>query len=170
MQPTRIKTVIEQHHLDFYGWSVHCCRRDRELASEVLQTSYLKMLERQDTFMQRSDFKTWGFAIIRNSALDAFRSRTKEARLIDDEEDLPEAGYDAGFDIALDQTITQEFFTIALNQLSMRQREIFQLVFYHDLTLNQSSEVLGLSAGTVRKHYDRAKKTLSVWFQRKALT
>ncbi len=164
-----MKTVIEQHHKDFYGWSLHCCGRDKELASEVLQISYLKMLERQDTFMQRSDFKTWGFAIIRNSALDAFRARTKEATLISDEDDLPEVGYDAGFDVALDQTTKEEFFTIALNQLSMRQREIFQLVFYHDLTLDQSSEVLGLSSGAVRKYYDRAKKTLSVWFQRKGI-
>jgi len=56
-----------------------------------------------------------------------------------------------------------------LTQLSDRQQQILQLVFYHDLSLNQAAEVLHLSQGSVRKHYDRAKKTLAAWFQKKGI-
>lgn len=162
-----MRTIIEKHHKDFYGWSLHCCGRNRAIAVEVLQVSYLKMLEHEETFMNRSDFKTWGFSIIRNSAIDMFRKQKKEEQLLNRDKDIPDVGYEARFDVALDKTSMDEFFSSAMNQLSTRQREILQLIFYHDLTLDQASKILGLSSGTVRKHYDRAKKTLASWFQRK---
>ena len=44
--------------------------------------------------------------------------------------------------------------------LSPMQQEVILMVFYHEMTLEQSAEVLQLSIGTVRTHYDRGKKRL----------
>ncbi len=164
-----IKTEIEQYHNDCYGWALHCCNRDREMASEVLQTSYLKMLEAQNSFSGRSKFKTWAFIIIKNTAIDALRKKKRENRFIRNENNLPEAGYETGLEDKFDQKLKDLFFAEALNQLSERQREILQLVFYHDLSLNEAAEVLKISQGSVRKHYDRAKKFLAVWFQQRGI-
>jgi len=67
MHHSNLKSNLEQHHKDCYGWAVHCCDQDKDMAYEVLQTSYLKMLERQHTFGGKSEFKTRAFAIIKNS-------------------------------------------------------------------------------------------------------
>ena len=169
MQHSNIKSELEQYHNDCYGWALHCCNRDREMASEVLQTSYLKILERQNTFGGRSAFKTWAFMVIKNTAIDAWRNQKKRDTLSRSENNLPDAGYETGSETQYDQKLRKLFFTEALNQLSERQTQILQLVFYHDLSLNQSAKVLKISQGSVRKHYDRAKKSLAEWFQQKGI-
>lgn len=47
-----------------------------------------------------------------------------------------------------------------LMQLSPMQREVMLMVFYHQLTIAESAEVLQISLGSARTHYDRGKKKL----------
>ena len=168
MHHCNIKPKLEEHHKDCFGWALYCCNQDIEVSNEVLQNSYLKMLERQNTFKGNAEFKTWAFAIIKNTAIDALRKRKKEAIIIS-ENNIPDTSYDAGFEFEFDKKQKKLFFSEALYQLSDRQNQILQLVFYHDLSLNQTAEVLNLSPGSVRKYYDRAKKALAEWFQKKGI-
>jgi RNA polymerase sigma factor (sigma-70 family) len=171
MHDDDINAQLEHHHKDFYGWALHCCNQDREMAYDVVQSSYLKILERKKAFGGKSTFKTWAFAIIRNTAYDALQKRKRETGMFTaTEESLPDIAYDARIENEFDDKIAKLFFTDALSHLSDRQRQIMLLVFYHDLSLNDSAEVLRLSRGAVRKYYDRAKKTLAEWFQKKGVS
>ncbi len=171
MHRDSLKVQLEQYHKDLFGWALHCCYHDREMAYDVVQSSYLKILEREVSFGGKSTFKTWAFVIIRNTALDAFKKRKKEIMLFQTNEAFfPETGYDAEIENKLDLKIAKPFFLEAINQLSERQKQIIHLVFYHDLSLNEAAKVLQLSSGSVRKFYDRAKKSLSEWFQKRGVT
>jgi len=81
-----------------------------------------------------------------------------------------DAGYETDGAGVFDDRLRTLFFAEALNHLPARQREILQLVFYHDASINQAAEVLNISQGSARKHYDRAKKSLSVWFNKKGIS
>jgi RNA polymerase sigma-70 factor (ECF subfamily) len=169
MQPYTIKESLEAHHKECYGWAIHCCGLDKDMAQDVLQNAYLKIIEKQSSYKEQATFKTWAFAVIRNTALDAIKKSNRERRRISGEQHLTDAIEQQQPTDPADGRLKQQFFTEALLLLSERQREIFQLVFYHDLSLREAGQVLHISTGSASRHYDRAKKRLLTWLHQKGI-
>jgi len=154
-------------HEDAWRWSLACCNHDREQSMEVLHDVYLKILERRATFNGQSTFKTWLFGVIRMSA----RNHRRKARFatlfflpLEDEASAatnpqPHAG--PGCCKVIDK---------ALAALSRRQSEIARLVFFHDLTIEEAATVQGISVGSARQHYARAKDRLRTILQDNGVT
>jgi len=166
MDESELRAQLETHHAASFGWALNCCARRRAEAEDVLQTVYLKILQGRARFAGRSAFRTWLFAVIRRTAADARRRFWLRQ--------LALAGYArerqlqpavAAADRALEQTETQRAFQAALAQLPRRQREVVHLVFYQDLTIQDSASVMGVSVGSARTHYERAKQRLRGWLQ-----
>ena len=141
-----------------YGWALCCCSRDSAEAENVLQAVYLKVLEGRARFDGRAAFKTWLFSVIRKTAADARRRRfLRRLRL---------AGYASSVasEESPDETVYRSevsaLFRRALDALPRRQAEVLQLVFYHDLSLSEAAEVMCVSVGSARTHYERGKKRL----------
>ena len=112
----------------------------------------MKILEGKARFDGRSLLKTWLFAVIRRTA--AAHRRTRWFRYLA----LGQNGADA--ESALLHSERTAALVRALSRLARRQREVIELVFYHDLTIEQAAEVIGVSLGTARVHYQRGKQRL----------
>ena len=74
---------LERLHAASFGWALWCCGHRREEAEEVLQTTYLKILERTATFDGRSSLRTWLFGVIRRTAAEQHRRQWLRHRLFD---------------------------------------------------------------------------------------
>jgi RNA polymerase sigma-70 factor (ECF subfamily) len=90
---------------------------------------------------------SWLLSIAHNRAIDELRSRRgKNARReISDDELLPQAAIDPGFDEALLRDEVRH----ALQELPPAQREVIELVFWGSLTRREVAEQLQLPLGTV---------------------
>ena len=162
MDIAELKAELETLHSASFGWALICCRRDRAQAEEVLQTVYLKILEGKACFRGESSLKTWLFAVIRKTAISEHRKNLlRKLRWADSSEQattlvsqLEQPG------VAFEKSEARALFQNALKSLPRRQREALHLVFYQDLSLNDAAEVMGISIGSARQHYDRGKKRL----------
>lgn len=158
MNSYELRTELEKLHRESYGWALNCCLRNPAEAENVLQAVYLKVLEGKALFDGRAAFKTWLFAVIRTTAIDERRQHWLRRLRLDRYEVLPER------EVRLDETVfrteIRALFRSALVDLPRRQREVLLLAFYHDLSLAEAADVMGVSIGSARKHYDRGKQRL----------
>ncbi len=162
MDIAELRAELEQNHVACFGWAMSCCLRDPEEAEEVLQTVYLKILEGKARFRGEASLKTWLFAVIRKTAATEYRRNLlRRFRSAVSSEEVSEPEPVGGeVDAAFDRSEERTRFRTALQRLPARQREALHLVFYEDLSLREAADVMGVSIGSVRQHYERGKKRL----------
>jgi RNA polymerase sigma-70 factor (ECF subfamily) len=156
-----LEEELERLHPASFSWALACCGRSREDAEDVLQTSYLKVLEGRARFDGRSSFKTFLFGVIRKTGAERRRRRLLHVRKLSDWARRRPSGpppVDPEDSASRAEDVSR--LRRALTRLARRQREVLELVFGQELTLDQAARVLGISVGSARSHYDRAKKRL----------
>lgn len=154
MDRDQMQQALEALHPASFAWAMTCCGFDRARAEDVLQTAYLKVLDGRAVFSGRSSLKTWFFAVLRNTAAQQGRvSRLRRLFPISETVPTPEA--------RVDHQQRQAEVRHALARLSTRQREVLDLVFFHELTVEQAAEVMAVGVGSARVHYARGKKAMS---------
>ncbi|HEY4218638.1 MAG TPA: sigma-70 family RNA polymerase sigma factor [Gemmatimonadaceae bacterium] len=153
-----LENQLSQHHPAAFGWALACCKWNRAAAEDVLQTAYLKVLDGRARFAGRADFRAFLFGVIRRTANEERRHNAIRSLIPIGDHESPGAGA-AGLDLMVQDERSQELIA-ALNALSARQREVLHLVFYQDLTIAAAADVLGMSVGSARVHYERGKANL----------
>jgi RNA polymerase sigma-70 factor, ECF subfamily len=160
MTDSELRAALETHHSESYGWALSCCARSSVEAEVVLQTVYLKVLMGKARYDGKASFKTWLFAVIRRTAADERRRQILRRLLLDRSQASPPMTPIERPDEAVHRIELQRLVREALTQLPRRQREVLQLVFYHDLSLAEAAQVMNVSLGSARTHYDRGKRQL----------
>lgn len=121
-------------------------------ADEATQDAMVAALSKLDTFRGQAKFTTWLYAITLNVCRGRLRKRRAQARLTgavqalfrlsDQTEPPPEQ-------TALRQEQDAALWQ-AINALDDRRRETVILRYYHELTLAEIGEVMGVSERTIR--------------------
>ena len=163
MEISELKAELEKLHPASFGWALSCCGRNPAEAEEVLQTVYLKILQGKAIYRGESSLQTWLFAVIRKTAISERRKqwlRTLISLPVTTSEDLGSE---------FERSEMHQRFQQALAQLPARQRETLHLVFYQDLSLSEAAEVMNISVGSARRHYERGKKRLRATVDREGV-
>ena len=161
MDKTDLQDELERLHPASFGWALWCCDRRRDEAEEVLQASYLKVLEGVACFDGRASLRTWFFSVVRRTVWEQRRRRWGRELLLGRWlRQQPALALNPAPDAALSNTEESHALRQALAMLSARQREVLHLVFYQDLTIEEAAKVLNISVGTARTHFERGKATL----------
>lgn len=162
MDDVELRRQLEQAHPDSFGWAMACCGRNRDDAEEVLQTVYLTVLDGRAHYDARSTFRTWLFGVIRRTAASERRKTWLRGLLLTREADGLKPDALAAPDADVERDSRRQKLDHALARLAARQREVLQLVFYHNLTVDEAATVMSVSVGSARTHYARGKARLTV--------
>jgi len=131
-----------------FGYLVNVTR-DKTLAEDLLQSTWLKAIEALPRFQSRGyRISAWLFAIAKNECRQHWRKTQHET-------DRPIAENDI---IGDDQSSTDNTIIIdqLLNRLSEDDRELLRLRYIADLPLNEVARVLNINSVAVRVRMHRA--------------
>ena len=148
-------SALEAIHSQVFGWALSRCDFDPTAAEDLMQQAYVEVLSGKARFNNKSSLKTFVFAVVQNLANSRFRRVASRLRLLRE--------HAAGLEEQLAQPVEPDDNSDiwpAVKALPARQRDIIELVFCRDLTIEEASKVMGVTTGTGRVHYDRAKKAL----------
>ena len=151
--PNITEQALAAIHDDVFGWALSRCRHDRMMAEDLVQQAYVELLTGKARFDGKSSLKTFVFSVVQNLAGSRLRRLATRLRFV-------QAHGSAEPETHANHPEEHPEVWNAVKSLPDRQRDIIELVFCRELTVEQSAAVMGVSAGTARVHYDRAKKAL----------
>jgi RNA polymerase sigma-70 factor (ECF subfamily) len=130
--------------------------RDRDLAADCVQQSFVKAWRAARTFDPQRELKPWLATITRRVAIDIYR-RQASLRRTEPRDDVDAAVIPLAFER------TWEAFEVraALDRLPVDEREIMRLAHYVGMTHTEIAEKLGLPLGTVKSRSSRAHRRLA---------
>jgi RNA polymerase sigma-70 factor (ECF subfamily) len=156
-----LRRELEALHHASFGWAMCCCRERTDEAEDLLQTVYMKVLAGRARFDGRSSLRTWLFGVILRTAREQRRRQWLHALLLEKwHRSEQEATHASDPEDLLRGSEQSRELQSALRQLPRRQQQVLHLVFYQDLTIEESASALGVSLGTARTHFERGKQGL----------
>jgi RNA polymerase sigma-70 factor (ECF subfamily) len=150
--------LYARHHVRVYRFILRLTS-DASLAEDLVSEVFIGAWRQAGGFKSKSQVSTWLLAIARNKALSA-RSRRRDEQLdeamassIADPADDAEALL-AGRDRS---AVIRE----CLSQLSAGHREVIDLVYYHDKSVEEVAEITRVPRATVKTRMFYARKCLA---------
>ena len=153
-----MQVLFARHHVRVYRFVLRLVRNE-STAEDLISEVFLDVWRQAGKFEGRAAVSTWLLAIARFKALSALR-RKPEAELdeetaaaIEDDSDSPE--------ISLQKKDKSELLRECLKALSPEHREIIDLVYYHEKSVEEVAEIVGIPEATVKTRMFYARKKLS---------
>jgi RNA polymerase sigma-70 factor, ECF subfamily len=151
-----MQVLYARHNVRVYRFIIRLTSNP-SLAEDLVSEVFLDAWRQAATFESKSQVSTWLLAIARYKALSALRRRTDDhlddqmAASIEDTADSPETAVG----IKDRNSIVQK----CLIQLSPAHREVIDLVYYHEKSVDEVAQIVGVPAATVktRMFYARSK-------------
>jgi len=151
-----MQVLYARHNVRVYRFILRLTN-NQSLAEDLVSEVFLDVWRQAEGFESKSQVSTWLLAIARYKALSALRRRTDEqlddhmAETIEDDSDDPETVVNTKDR----NTIVQK----CLTQLSPAHREVIDLVYYHEKSVDEVAKIVGVPPATVktRMFYARNK-------------
>jgi RNA polymerase sigma-70 factor (ECF subfamily) len=162
--PDLLDHLIEKYQHRLLRYLLYLTGR-REMAEDLFQETWIRVLERGSQYDGRHEFSTWLFTIARNLVIDDLR-RKRPASLdsLADEDaaapfDLPATGQPSAFDATV-QREQNEQISAGMQHISAEYRESLLLRFQEGMSLEEIATVTGAPLGTVKS---RIYRGLPLW-------
>ena len=157
-----MQVLFARHHVRVYRFVLRLVSNP-SVAEDLISEVFLDVWRQADRFEGRSAVSTWMLAIARFKALSALRKKPDEeldeetAEAIEDTSDNPE--------VALEKKDKSAVLRQCLEKLSPEHKEIIDLVYYHEKSVEEVAEIVGIPENTVKTRMFYARKKLAELLQ-----
>ena len=156
---TAMHILYSRHNVRVYRFILRIVR-DTSIAEDLVSQVFLDVWRTAKQFEGRSQVSTWLLSIARFKALTSLRQRRfedidqEEVREIADNAETPEA--------SLERSTTSAILRACVAKLSPAHREIINLVYYHEKSVEEVGSIIGIPQSTVKTRMFYARKQLAV--------
>jgi RNA polymerase sigma-70 factor (ECF subfamily) len=172
--PWAIEQLVLRYQKKVYQIAYQMLAGDEQEAQDLTQDTFLKAFRNIKRFKGNASFYTWLYRIVINTCLDARRrrrrwkeiffpwrlERPKEETCTASLEDYPDPDKNANpLSMAGKRQLEQDLKKV-MNTLSERQRDIFQLKIFHEMSIPEIAQMMNLAEGTVKTHLYRATQVI----------
>jgi RNA polymerase sigma-70 factor (ECF subfamily) len=153
-----MQVLFARHHVRVYRFVLRLVRNEAT-AEDLISEVFLDVWRQANRFEGRSAVSTWLMAIARFKALSVLRKRPEleldeeAAEAIEDHADNPE--------VALEKKDKSAVLRQCLTALSAEHREIIDLVYYHEKSVEEVAEIVGIPEATVKTRMFYARKKMA---------
>jgi len=143
--------IYERYCKRLYGFVLRYIKQEAD-AEEIVQEVFIKVWEARAKIDVYSSFESFLFTIAYNATISLFRKRVTEKKYLEHLMSLQqfENAPDVTNEIHFNE-LNERLHTL-LNELTPRQKEIFQLSREDGLTHEEIAQKLNISVATVKKH------------------
>lgn len=135
--------------------------KNMEDAEDILQETFIKAYHSLHTFQlqNNSTFSSWIYRICINCSIDFLRKNKKRKQTSDQNveiQDVPSSHFSSDPESPKNLNDVQEKLNNVMEKLSARQRMIFILKHYQEMSTKEIAEYMNCSEGSVKKQLFRA--------------
>lgn len=126
-------------------------------ANDVIQNTFIKVFKGIQNYQQQSKLYTWLYRIATNESITFLNKKKRKSAISLDDTENHIAGQ-LKTDAYFDGDEIQRKLSKAINTLPQKQRTVFNLRYFEEMSYNDMSSVLGTSVGALKASYHHAVK------------
>ena len=144
--------IYKKYYPELLRWCLGACR-DKELAEDLVQETFLKALQNADIFedLGPCQRRAWLYRSVKNLLCDRYRRAVLESEFLQQNPDTEEY---------MDPGIQRMENEMVLQILSPEDRMLFTLRYIEGYNASEISDMLAIPAGTIRAKLSRCRKIL----------
>lgn len=142
--------------------------KSREYAEDVFQDAFTVIWQSRRFINPDASFSSYLYTIVRNRILNQLREQASEDRL---KEQILSQAVDYSNDTS-NEILANDLRSLifrALQQLTPRQREIFEMSRERQMSHREIAETLGISINTVQEHISVSLRALRTYLEKKSV-
>ena len=151
-----LRVLIARHNTRVFRFLLRIVRNEAT-AEDLLNEVFVDVWRHATRFEARCRPTTWILAIARNKALCSFRQRSFDE--LDDQLDIQDPSDDP--EAVMQKTRRSALLQDCLRRLSAPHREVIDLVYYHEQSIDEVAKIVGAPSSTVKTRLFYARKQLA---------
>lgn len=157
--------LYRSYHQDIYAYSISLLK-SKPLAEDLLQEVFIIIWEKRDQLDPDLSFRSYIFTITRNLAFKALAKAVTQAKLKDEVFYKSQSRKTSATDDSLLEGNYQKLKQRALENLTPRCRQVFEMSREDGQSYKEISEKLGISENTVKNQISAALADIRVFLEK----